>query len=122
MGDYQEIAFTQLQGLRQNSVVVDWEEDPGGMDEHHVLAEHGSQVYWAPGNLHWDSIDEHRDRRWNQKAISQSIRTASHQLVQNPLKNKLNCGISYQSYVQLLPTDDRINKWMRSSEFEKITN
>lgn len=92
MGDYQEIAFTHLQALRQNSIVVDWEEGPGGMDEHHVLAEHGSQVYWTPGNLHWDSIDEHRDRRWNQKPISQSIHTGR-QLVQNPLKKKSNSGI-----------------------------
>lgn len=60
------------------------------MDEQHVLAENGSHVYWTTGNLHWNSIDEHRDRPWNyirRQSISQSIHTAN-QLVQNPLKIK----------------------------------
>jgi hypothetical protein len=62
---YQEIAFAHLQVLCEDSIVVDWKEDPGGVDEHHILAEHCSQVCWTPRNLHWNSIDEHRDRRWN---------------------------------------------------------
>lgn len=64
MDGYQKIAFSRLQALHY-SMVVDWEDGPGGVDEHHILAEHGSQVYWTPRDLHWDSIDEHRDRRWN---------------------------------------------------------
>lgn len=65
MDGYQKIAFSHLQALNQNAIVVDWEEGPGGVEEHHVLAKHGSQVYWTPRDLHWDSVDEHRDRRWN---------------------------------------------------------
>lgn len=52
------------------------------------------------------------------QSANQSAQLASQFRIHS--KIKLNCGISYQNYVQLLPTDDRINKWMRTSELRRL--
>ena len=59
----QEVALAHLQTLHEDSILVDGEDAAGGVDQHHVLPEHGPQVDRAPGNLRRHAIDEHRHRR-----------------------------------------------------------